>query len=73
MSELVTVVPKFSQNPALGKYMLLPHYEYQVAGLYPNTWAVHDMGSSYPRALGHNDGVLDTLLPDQTQLVTLRK
>jgi len=30
-------------NPALGKYMLLPHYEYQAAGLYPNTWAVHDM------------------------------
>jgi hypothetical protein len=23
---------------------------------YRNKWSVHDLGSSYPNALGHNDG-----------------
>ncbi|EIN10412.1 DUF1793-domain-containing protein [Punctularia strigosozonata HHB-11173 SS5] len=43
-------------NPALGKYLLLPLFEYQATGQYPNKWSVHDMGASYPKALGHNDG-----------------
>ncbi|KAF7790090.1 hypothetical protein EIP86_001040 [Pleurotus ostreatoroseus] len=43
-------------NPTLGKYLLLPLFEYQATGQYPNKWSVHDMGASYPRALGHNDG-----------------
>ncbi|EJF61169.1 hypothetical protein DICSQDRAFT_155261 [Dichomitus squalens LYAD-421 SS1] len=43
-------------NPALGKQLLLPLFEYQATGQYPNKWAVHDMGSSYPKAVGHNDG-----------------
>ncbi|KIP02118.1 hypothetical protein PHLGIDRAFT_112413 [Phlebiopsis gigantea 11061_1 CR5-6] len=43
-------------NPALGKYLLLPLFEYQASGQYPNKWSVHDMGASYPKALGHNDG-----------------
>ncbi|KAJ3558367.1 hypothetical protein NM688_g972 [Phlebia brevispora] len=43
-------------NPTLGKYLLLPLFEYQATGQYPNKWAVHDMGASYPKALGHNDG-----------------
>ncbi|KAI0052985.1 DUF1793-domain-containing protein [Auriscalpium vulgare] len=42
-------------NPALGKYLLLPLFEYQATGQYPNKWSVHDMGASYPKALGHND------------------
>jgi len=40
----------------LGKYLLLPLFEYQATGQYPNKWSVHDMGASYPKALGHNDG-----------------
>ncbi|TCD60187.1 hypothetical protein EIP91_010601 [Steccherinum ochraceum] len=43
-------------NAALGKNLLLPLFEYQASGQYPNKWSVHDMGASYPKALGHNDG-----------------
>ncbi|KAH8105922.1 DUF1793-domain-containing protein [Cristinia sonorae] len=43
-------------NAALGKALLLPLFEYQATGQYPNKWSVHDMGASYPKALGHNDG-----------------
>ncbi|KII95062.1 hypothetical protein PLICRDRAFT_48031 [Plicaturopsis crispa FD-325 SS-3] len=43
-------------NSALGKYLLLGLFEYQATGLYPNTWSVHDLGASYPKAIGHNDG-----------------
>lgn len=43
-------------NPALGKLLLLPLFKYQQTGQYPNKWSVHDMGASYPKALGHNDG-----------------
>ncbi|OBZ70311.1 hypothetical protein A0H81_09943 [Grifola frondosa] len=43
-------------NPSIGKSLLLPLFEYQATGQYPNAWSVHDMGSHYPQALGHNDG-----------------
>ncbi|PVF95783.1 DUF1793-domain-containing protein [Serendipita vermifera] len=43
-------------NPALGKYLLEPLFRYQATGQYPNKFSVHDLGASYPRALGHNDG-----------------
>ncbi|KAF8165232.1 DUF1793-domain-containing protein [Crassisporium funariophilum] len=43
-------------NPALGKYLLEGLFRYQATGQYPNKWSVHDLGSSYPNALGHNDG-----------------
>ncbi|PFH52830.1 hypothetical protein AMATHDRAFT_73955 [Amanita thiersii Skay4041] len=43
-------------NPVLGKYLLEGLFRYQATGQYPNKWSVHDLGSSYPKALGHNDG-----------------
>ncbi|CDO71295.1 hypothetical protein BN946_scf184908.g52 [Trametes cinnabarina] len=43
-------------NPTIGKQLLLPLFEYQATGQYPNKWSVHDMGASYPKAIGHNDG-----------------
>ncbi|KZV92933.1 DUF1793-domain-containing protein [Exidia glandulosa HHB12029] len=43
-------------NPTIGKLLLEPHFQYQTSGLYPNKWALHDMGAHYPRANGHNDG-----------------
>ncbi|KAJ5930458.1 hypothetical protein N7466_005951 [Penicillium verhagenii] len=43
-------------NPEYLKLVLAPLYENQEAGKYPNSWAMHDMGSSYPNATGHNDG-----------------
>ncbi len=33
-------------NPTLGKQLLLPLFEYQATGQYPNKWSVHDMGES---------------------------
>ncbi|KAF9076791.1 DUF1793-domain-containing protein [Rhodocollybia butyracea] len=49
-------------NPALGKFMLEGLFRYQATGLYPNKWSVHDLGASYPKALGHNDGA-DEAMP----------
>ncbi|KAF8217987.1 DUF1793-domain-containing protein [Mycena galopus ATCC 62051] len=43
-------------QPLWCKYLLLPLFQYQATGLYPNKWSVHDMGASYPVANGHNDG-----------------
>ncbi|KAL1722415.1 hypothetical protein EV715DRAFT_270417 [Schizophyllum commune] len=43
-------------NPALGKYTLLPALKYQATGQYPNKYSVHDMGTHFPKAIGHNDG-----------------
>ncbi|CAL1698759.1 unnamed protein product [Somion occarium] len=44
-------------SPALGKYTLLPLFEYQATGQYSNQWSIHDLGDrSYPKAVGHNDG-----------------
>ncbi|EIM85296.1 DUF1793-domain-containing protein [Stereum hirsutum FP-91666 SS1] len=43
-------------NPALGKALLQPLFEYQATGQYPNKYSVHDLGAAYPKAIGHNDG-----------------
>ncbi|KAF5390581.1 hypothetical protein D9757_002679 [Collybiopsis confluens] len=49
-------------NPQLGKFLLEGLFRYQATGLYPNKWSVHDLGGSYPKALGHNDGA-DEAMP----------
>ncbi|KAF8621663.1 hypothetical protein AX15_007677 [Amanita polypyramis BW_CC] len=43
-------------NPMIGRYLLEGLLRYQATGQYPNKWACHDLGASYPEALGHNDG-----------------
>jgi hypothetical protein len=43
-------------NPEFLKLVMEPLYENQEAGKYPNSWAMHDLGSRYPNATGHNDG-----------------
>ncbi|KAJ7044468.1 DUF1793-domain-containing protein [Mycena alexandri] len=43
-------------NPLLAKYLLAGLFEYQATGQYPNKYSAHDLGASYPKALGHNDG-----------------
>jgi len=35
---------------------MIESHQYQASGLYPNKWALHDMGAHYPRAIAHNDG-----------------
>ncbi|KAM5545917.1 hypothetical protein V8D89_000043 [Ganoderma adspersum] len=49
-------------NATIGKTLIMPLLQYQTSGQYPNRWCVHDMGSNYPNATGHNDG-LDTKMP----------
>ncbi|KAH7100410.1 DUF1793-domain-containing protein [Auriculariales sp. MPI-PUGE-AT-0066] len=43
-------------NPKIGVALLEPLLRYAAMGVYPNHWAVHDIGRSYPNATGHNDG-----------------
>jgi hypothetical protein len=43
-------------NPELVKLMLDPHFENQERGHYPNKYAIHDLGTHYPNATGHEDG-----------------
>ncbi|KAH7101372.1 DUF1793-domain-containing protein [Auriculariales sp. MPI-PUGE-AT-0066] len=43
-------------SPEYGRHLLEPLLQYQASGLYPNKWALHDMGAHYPRAIAHNDG-----------------
>lgn len=37
-------------------YLLEPLLEHQKAGLYPNLYSIHDLGSRFPNATGHPDG-----------------
>jgi hypothetical protein len=46
----------FYTNPELVKLMLDPHFENQESGHYPNKYAIHDLGTHYPNATGHEDG-----------------
>lgn len=43
-------------NPQILKLMLRPLFELQESGKYPNTYAMHDIGSRYPNATGYPDG-----------------
>ena len=43
-------------NPVLLKLVLDPLFENQESGQYPNTYSMHDVGSSYPNATGHKYG-----------------
>jgi hypothetical protein len=40
------------------------------SGQYPNKWSVHDLGSSYPNAVGHNDGA-DEAMPVEGALFSV--
>ncbi|GAA0618129.1 DUF5127 domain-containing protein [Kutzneria viridogrisea] len=43
-------------SPDYLRLMLEPVLDYSERGGWPKTFAVHDLGSSYPNATGHNDG-----------------
>lgn len=59
MSTVDVIFPQFPAlaylDPALIRLLLEPIFKYSESGLYPNRWAVHDLGR-YPNATGHNDG-----------------
>lgn len=43
-------------NPRWLAYLLEPLLEHMLSGQYPNKYAMHDIGASYPNATGHPDG-----------------
>ncbi|XP_054157492.1 uncharacterized protein LOC128955839 [Oppia nitens] len=43
-------------NPLLLKYLLDPLIDNQEKGYFPYKYCIHDLGSSYPRCIGHRDG-----------------
>lgn len=43
-------------NPRWLAYLLEPLIEHMLSGQYPNKYAMHDIGASYPNATGHPDG-----------------
>ncbi|VCU40324.1 Bgt-3378-2 [Blumeria graminis f. sp. tritici] len=44
-------------QPSLAKLMLDPLFENQESGQYPKTSSMHDLGSHFPNATGHADGL----------------
>jgi hypothetical protein len=53
-------------NPELLKLMLDPLLAYAETGGWPKTYAEHDLGSAYPVAAGHNDGVEEDMPIEET-------
>ncbi|KAI3399577.1 hypothetical protein diail_6216 [Diaporthe ilicicola] len=49
-------------NPEMLKYTLEAIYQNTETGFYPNGYSMHDLGTHYPNATGHTDGV-DEYMP----------
>ncbi|KAI1447227.1 DUF1793-domain-containing protein [Annulohypoxylon stygium] len=49
-------------NPQWLAYLLEPLLEHQLSGQYPNDYSMHDLGTHFPNATGHGDG-LDEYMP----------
>jgi hypothetical protein len=43
-------------NPSLLRYLLDPLYINQESSHWPHAYAIHDLGTNFPRAIGHPDG-----------------
>lgn len=53
-------------NPSLLNLIMAPIFHYVESGLWPQTFCVHDLGSSYPNANGHNDGGGENMPVEET-------
>lgn len=66
MQTIDVIYPAFPfflySNPKLMVALLEPLLIHQEGGLYPNNYAMHDLGASYPNATGHLDGA-DEYMP----------
>lgn len=49
-------------NPEMLKYTLEPIYQNTESGFYPSGYSMHDLGTHYPNATGHTDGI-DEFMP----------
>jgi hypothetical protein len=70
VSTIDVVYPSFPifyyLNPTLISLLLAPILSYVESGLWPQTFCVHDLGSSYPNASGHNDGGGENMPVEET-------
>lgn len=53
-------------NPYLLRLLLEPVLTYTESGNWPQTFCVHDLGSSYPNATAHNDGGGENMPVEET-------
>ena len=70
VSTIDVVYPSFPifyyLNPTLLSLLLAPILTYVESGHWPQTYCVHDLGSSYPNASGHNDGGGENMPVEET-------
>ena len=53
-------------NPELVRYLLAPVISYSESGQWPEQFAPHDLGATYPNATGHNDGGGENMPVEET-------
>ncbi len=53
-------------NPELVRYFLEPVIDYASSGQWPALYSPHDLGSTYPNAVGHNDGGGENMPVEET-------
>ena len=53
-------------NPELVRYLIAPVIFYSESGQWPNLFAPHDLGATYPNATGHNDGGGENMPVEET-------
>ena len=53
-------------NPELVRYLIAPVIFYAESGQWPQLFAPHDLGSTYPNATGHNDGGGENMPVEET-------
>lgn len=54
-------------QPEILGLLLEPLFLHQEAGLYPNQYSIHDLGSSFPNATGHPEGTPSPVLSHKRQ------
>ena len=64
---IVELIPFFHIfNVEYLRLLLDPVVQYLESGRYPNPYAIHDIGASYPNALGHDDGQDEAMPVEET-------
>ncbi len=53
-------------NPELVRYLIAPVIFYSESGQWPAQYAPHDLGATYPNAVGHNDGGGENMPVEET-------
>ena len=70
VSTIDVVYPSFVAflytNPELLRLMIDPLIYYPESGKWPQLYAEHDIGASYPNAAGHNDGAGENMPVEET-------